>query len=193
MRPVVQQILDSISPPATVSNMRGDYLAANQLGRALYAPLFESPEQPPNSARFTFLDPAAQDFFIDWEKAAQDLVATLRSMAGRNPYDRALSDLVGELSTRSEVFRTWWAAHNVRHHQTGTKRLHHPVVGDLTLSYEVMEPAADPELRLAIFTAEPGSPTEDAINLLGSWTATAEHQAGALAAADLAGAPTRQD
>ena len=178
----MQQILDSISAPATVSNMRCDYLAANQLGHALYAPLFESREQPPNSARFTFLDPAAQDFFIDWEKAAKDLVAALRSMAGRNPYDRALSDLVGELSTRSEAFRTWWAAHNVRHHQTGTKRLHHPVVGDLTLSYEVMELAADTELRVAIFTAEPGSPSEDVVNLLASWTGHTPTRAGHIGA-----------
>jgi len=172
VRPAVQRILDSINAPATVSNMRGDYLAANQLGRALYAPLFESREQPPNSARFTFLDPAAQTFFVDWEKAAKDLVAALRSMAGRNPYDRALSDLVGELSTRSDAFRTWWAAHNVRYHQTGTKRLQHPVVGDLELSYEVMELAADTELRLAIFTAEPGSRSQEALNLLASWAAT---------------------
>ncbi len=174
VRPVVQRILDSIQAPATVSNMRGDYLAANQLGRVLYAPLFESREQPPNSARFTFLDPAAQTFFVDWEKAAKDLVATLRSMAGRNPYDRALSDLVGELSTRSDAFRAWWAAHNVRYHQTGTKRLQHPVVGEIELSYEVMELAADTELRLAIFTAEPGSRSEEALNLLASWAATPE-------------------
>jgi transcriptional regulator with XRE-family HTH domain len=174
VRPVVQRILDSITAPATVSNIRCDYLAANQLGRALYAPLFESREQPPNSARFTFLDPAAQEFFLDWEKAAKDLVATLRSMAGRNPYDRALSDLVGELSTRSDAFRTWWAAHNVRYHQTGTKRLHHPVVGDLELSYEVMELSADTELRLAVFTADPGSRSLDALNLLASWAATPE-------------------
>jgi transcriptional regulator with XRE-family HTH domain len=174
VRPVVQRILDSINAPATVSNMRGDYLAANQLGRALYAPLFESGEQPPNGARFTFLDPAAQTFFVDWEKAAKDLVATLRSMAGRNPYDRALSDLVGELSTRSDAFRAWWAAHNVRYHQTGTKRLQHPVVGHLELSYEVMELAADTQLRLAIFTAEPGSRSEEALNLLASWAATSD-------------------
>jgi transcriptional regulator with XRE-family HTH domain len=185
VRPVVQRILDSIGSPATVSNMRGDYLAANQLGRALYAPLFESREQPPNSARFTFLDPAAQEFFVDWEKAAKDLVAALRSMAGRNPYDRALSDLVGELSTRSDAFRTWWAAHNVRYHQTGTKRLHHPVVGDLELSYEVMELAADTGLRLAIFTAEPGSRSEEALNLLGSWAATPEHPPAAPARDDV--------
>ena len=180
----MQRILDSIAAPATVSNMRGDYLAANQLGRALYAPLFDSREQPPNSARFTFLDPVAQSFFIDWEKAAKDLVANLRSQAGRNPYDRALSDLVGELSTRSDAFRTWWAAHNVRYHQTGTKRLHHPVVGDLELSYEVMELSADTELRLAIFTAEPGSRSEQALNLLASWAATPDQLPAERSAAD---------
>jgi transcriptional regulator with XRE-family HTH domain len=184
VRPVVQRILDSIGSPAAVSNMRCDYLAANQLGRALYAPLFESREQPPNSARFTFLDPAAQELFVDWEKVAKDLVATLRSQAGRNPYDRALTDLVGELSTRSDAFRTWWAAHNVRYHQTGTKRLHHPVVGDLELSYEVMELAADTGLRLAIFTAEPGSRFEEALNLLASWTATPHSLPGGRPAAD---------
>jgi len=185
VRPVVQRILDSIGSPATVSNARGDYLAANQLGRALYAPLFQSREQPPNSARFTFLDPAAQVFFVDWEKVAKDLVAALRSQAGRNPYDRALSDLVGELSTRSEAFRTWWAAHNVRYHQTGTKRLHHPVVGDLELDYEVMELTADTGLRLAVFTAEPGSRSEEALNLLASWAATPAHEPAAPARDDV--------
>jgi transcriptional regulator with XRE-family HTH domain len=173
IRPVTQQILDSITAPATISNGRGDYLAANQLGRALYAPLFDSREQPANSARFTFLDPVAQDFFVDWERAAKDLVAHLRSEAGRNPYDRALSDLVGELSTRSESFRTWWAAHNVRYHQTGTKRLRHPLVGELDLSYEVMQ-LPDDGLRLAVFTADVGSRTAEALQLLASWTTTPE-------------------
>ena len=177
VRPAVQQILDTIGSPATVSNARGDYLAANTLGRALYAPLFESVEQPPNSARFTFLDPAAQEFFIDWEKAARELVANLRSQAGRNPYDQELAGLVGELSTRSEAFRTWWAAHNVRYHQTGNRRLHHPVVGDLDLAYEVMEVTADAGLRMAVFTAEPGSRSEEALGLLGSWAATSQAQA----------------
>jgi transcriptional regulator with XRE-family HTH domain len=172
IRPVLQQILDSISAPATISNGRGDYLAANGLGRALYAPLFESRERPPNSARFTFLDPAAQEFFVDWEHAARDLVAHLRSEAGRNPYDRALSDLVGELSTRSEPFRKWWAAHDVRYHQTGTKRLRHPIVGDVELNYEVL-PIPGDSLRLAIFTTEIGSRSADALDLLSSWSATA--------------------
>jgi transcriptional regulator with XRE-family HTH domain len=171
VRPVVQRIIDSVGSPATLSNMRGDYLTANPLGRALYAPMFESVEQPPNAARFTFLDPAAQQFFPDWEKNARDLVANLRAEAGRNPHDRALIDLVGELSTRSEPFRQWWAAHNVRHHQTGRKRLHHPTVGELELEYEVLQLAADSGLRLAIFSAEPGSRSAEALDLLASWIA----------------------
>ena len=124
--------------------------------------------------RFTFLDPAAQQFFSDWEKAAKDLVASLRSEAGRNPHDRALTDLVGELSMRSEPFRTWWGAHDVRHHQTGRKRLHHPVVGELDLEYEVMAISADSGLRLAVFTAEAGSRSAEALDVLASWVATPE-------------------
>ena len=178
IRPGLRRMLDAITAPATLSTGRGDYLAANTLGRALYAPLFESREQPPNSARFTFLDPASQEFFVDWEHAARDLVAHLRSEAGRNPHDRALSDLVGELSTRSEPFRQWWAAHNVRYHQTGAKRLHHPIVGDLDVNYEVMPLPAD-GLRLAIFTAEPGTTSADALGLLSSWAATAQHEQAA--------------
>jgi transcriptional regulator with XRE-family HTH domain len=172
VRPVVQRILDSIGAPALVRNARVDYLAANQLARALYAPLFESREQPANSARFAFLDPAAVDFYRDWERVANDLVAHLRSEAGRNPYDRGLSDLVGELSTRSADFRTRWAAHNVRFHRTGAKRLHHPVVGDLDLTYETMELPADAGLNLTVYTAEAGSASQQALDLLASWTAT---------------------
>ncbi len=174
VRPVVQRIVDTIASPATVSNTRGDYLTANVLGRALYAPLFDSDDQPPNAARFTFLDAAAQEFFTDWDRAAKDLVAALRSEAGRNPYDRALTDLVGELSTRSEPFRKWWASQNVRYHQTGRKRLHHPVVGNLELDYEVMEVSADSGLRLAVFSPEPGSRSAEALDLLASWAATPE-------------------
>jgi transcriptional regulator with XRE-family HTH domain len=172
VRPVVQRILDQITAPATVRNARLDYVGANALGRALYAPVFDSPEQPANSARFTFLDPGAADFYPEWERVASELVAHLRSEAGRNPYDRKLSDLVGELSTRSDEFRVRWAAHNVRFHRTGTKRIHHPVVGELDLSYETMELSADDGLSVAIFTAEPGSASQQALDLLASWTAT---------------------
>jgi transcriptional regulator with XRE-family HTH domain len=172
VRPVVVRILESIGSPAIVRNSRVDYLAANPLGRALYAPLFDSVEQPANSARFTFLDPAAQEFYVDWERTAKDLVAHLRSEAGRNPYDRGLSDLVGELSTRSPEFGTWWGAHNVRYHQTGTKRLRHPVVGELELAYEVMGLSADDGLTISVYSADPGSRSQEALDLLASWTST---------------------
>lgn len=171
VRPAVQRILDGMTTPAIVRNSRVDYLAANTLGRALYAPLFESREQPANSARFTFLDPAAKEFFVNWERTARDLVAHLRSEAGRNPYDGGLTDLVGELSMRSDDFRTWWAAHDVRFHQTGVKRLRHPVVGEIELGYDVME-LPDGGLTLSVCTAEPGSRSEEALDLLASWSAT---------------------
>jgi transcriptional regulator with XRE-family HTH domain len=174
VRPVVLRILDAMNAPAIVRNSHVDYLAANPLGRALYAPVFDSPEQPANSARFTFLDPVAHEFYVDWERTAKDLVAHLRSEAGRNPYDRGLSDLVGELSTRSQEFGTWWSAHNVRYHRTGTKRLRHPVVGELTLEYEVMDVSADDGLTIAAYSAEPGSRSAEALDLLASWTATLE-------------------
>ena len=130
--------------------------------------------RPANHARFTFLNPRAHDFYPEWERAADDTVALLRAEAGRDPYDRDLTDLIGELSTRSDDFRTRWAAHNVRLHQTGAKRFHHPVVGDLTLTFEMIELAADPGLNLLTFTAEPGSKSDEALNLLGSWAATVE-------------------
>ena len=174
LRPGVRRLLDAMTmAPAYVRNGRLDVLGANPLGRAVFAPLFDTAAPVPNIARFIFLDPAARDFYVEWDSLAGDTVALLRAEAGRDPYDRALTDLVGELSTRSEVFGTWWAAHNVRLHRSGVKRLHHPVVGDLTLAYESMELATDPGLRLNAYTAEPDSPSQDGLNLLASWTATA--------------------
>ncbi|MFI5896311.1 helix-turn-helix transcriptional regulator [Actinoplanes sp. NPDC051513] len=173
VRAGVQRILDGMTMvPAYVRNGRLDVLAANHLGRAVFAPLFGA-QTPPNIARFLFLDPAAPDFYVDWEEMAGDTVALLRGEAGRDPYDRNLSNLIGELSTRSEVFRGWWAAHNVRLHRTGTKRLCHPVVGELVLAYESMELTADPGLRLNAYSAEPGSSGQDALSLLASWTTVA--------------------
>jgi MmyB-like transcription regulator ligand binding domain len=164
--------------PAYVRNGRLDILAANQLGYAVFAPIFAQPGRPANIARFIFLDPVAPDFYLDWDSLTSDTVALLRAEAGRDPYDRALSDLIGELSTHSEIFRTRWAAHNVRFHRTGVKRLHHPVVGELTLTYESMELTADQGLRLNAYSAEPGSPSQDAVNLLASWAATPHDQPG---------------
>jgi transcriptional regulator with XRE-family HTH domain len=172
VRPGVQRLLDAITAPAMVRNGRMDILGTNQLGRALYSQVFANPRLPVNSARFTFLDPRATDFFVDWDHAADDSVAVLRGEAGRNPNERDLSDLVGELSTQSEEFRARWAKHDVRYHDTGKKRLHHPVVGDLELTFEVMTLVADPELTMFAFTAEPNSKSEQALNLLASWTAT---------------------
>ena len=173
IRPGVQLALDAITgAPAFVGNGRLDILAANQLGQALYSYLYASPERPPNHARFVFLDDRARQFYGDWDRAANDTVATLRTAAGWDPYDRALSDLVGELSTRSEEFRTRWAAHNVRLHYTGVKHFRHPVVGELHLLFEAMELPADPGLSLYVYSAEPGTPSDDAIRLLASWAAT---------------------
>jgi transcriptional regulator with XRE-family HTH domain len=180
VRPGVQRILDAmVTAPAYVRNARMDVLSANHLGRAVFAPMFASAQRPVNIARFIFLDPAARDFYADWERIAGDTVALLRGAAGRDPYDRAMSDLIGELCTRSEVFRGWWAAHNVRLHRTGLKNLHHPEVGDLTLTFESMELTADVGLRLNAYSAEPGTPTQDALNLLASWSATPNEQIGA--------------
>ena len=173
LRPSVARILAGMTEvPAIVNNGRLDVLAANPLGEALFAPLFADPARPVNHARFTFLNPRAHDFWIDWKRAADDAVATLRLEAGRDPRDKRLTDLVGELSTRSDAFRVRWAAHDVRLHRTGIKSFHHPVVGDLHLSYEVMELPADPGLSLVAFSAEAGSPADDSLGFLASWAAT---------------------
>jgi len=173
VRPVVQRVLDSmLTVPAYVRNGRLDILAANRLGAALYSPVFSTQAEIPNMARFIFLDPQATEFFAGWEGIASDAVAILRAEAGRHPYDRRLSGLIGELSTRSEEFRVRWAAHNVKFHRTGAKQLHHPVVGDLTLSYEALELPADSGQRILVYTAEPNSPSDDALKLLATWCAT---------------------
>jgi transcriptional regulator with XRE-family HTH domain len=183
VRPSVQRLLDAVTAaPAWVRNARMDFLAANRLGYALYSELFADPVRPVNNARFVFLDPRSQRFYVDWERGADDLVAILRTEAGRNPYDRELHDLIGELSTRSETFRTRWASHNVRFHRTGVKRLHHPVVGDLELTYEAMEFPADPGLTMFVYTAEPGSASDDGLKLLASWAVTLEQTDPSVAA-----------
>lgn len=176
VRPSIQLLLDAITEtPAMVRNDRHDMLAANEMARALYAPLLADPHRPANTARFVFLDPASKSFFSDWDLAADDVAAMLRSEAAKNPYDKPLTALIGELSTRSEVFRQRWAAHNVRFHRTGFKRLHHPVVGELELNFEAVEFPADPGLTLIVYTAEPGSPTADALKMLASWASTQRH------------------
>jgi hypothetical protein len=171
----LQWTLDAVSAgPAFVRNGRMDLLAANRLARAFYAPIYDSRHQPPNIARFQFLDPAWCQFYPDWDSFADICVAILRTEAGRDPHDKELHDLIGELSTRSDEFRTRWGAHNVRHHSAGSKTFHHPVVGDLTIAYQGLEMAADPGLTLTIYTAEPGSPSDEGLRLLASWAASQE-------------------
>ena len=175
VRRELQWTLDAITGAAAfIGNDRLDVLAANQLGRALYSQLYEAPVRPVNTARFVFLDPRADASFPDWDRVAGEIVAILRSAAGRDPYNRELTDLVGELATQSEAFRARWATHNVRFHTSGTKQFNHPVVGELSLSYNLLALGADPGLTLATYTAEPGSRSEDALKLLGSWAATVD-------------------
>ena len=176
VRPSVQWMLDSMTAAAAFAeNGRLDALAANQLGRALYPALFgEGRRQPGNFARFVFLNQQARNVYVEWDRSAKDCVAILRTEAGRNPHDRELSDLVGELATQSEEFRGLWAAHNVRLHTKGVKRFNHPVVGELELSFDRLEVAADPGVMIVAYTAEPGSRSAEAFGLLASWAATEE-------------------
>jgi len=180
----MQQTIDAMSTvPVFIQNGRLDAVATNRLGRALFSEMFENAKPPVNAARFVFLDPRAQDFYQDWEANARQIVAILRAEAGRSPYDRQLSDLVGELSTRSDLFRRLWGAHDVREHRTGIKSIHHPVVGDLDLTYQSMDLASDRGLQMLVFSAEPGSASHDRLQLLANWAATndsgtAAHAAG---------------
>jgi transcriptional regulator with XRE-family HTH domain len=171
-RPSLSWALDAITDGvAFVRNQQQDLLATNALGRVFYRQLIGDGGRTPNMARFQFLDPASREFYPDWDLFAQMCVDIMRAEAGRDPHDRGLQDLVGELSTRSEVFRRLWGAHNVRTHGTGTKRFHHPDVGELVLAYEELAITAEPGLVLLVYTAEPGSPSADRLRLLASLAA----------------------
>ncbi|MFC7620041.1 helix-turn-helix domain-containing protein [Microlunatus sp. GCM10028923] len=156
---------------AFVRNARQDLLATNELGRAFYSPVIGDGGRTPNLARFQFLDPASRDFYPDWELFAEMCVTIMRAEAGRDPHDKDLQDLVGELSTRSEVFRALWGSHDVRTHGTGTKRFHHPLVGELTFAFEELAITAEPGHVMLLYTAEPGSPSAERLRLLASWNA----------------------
>ena len=176
VRPAIQQVLDAMTDaPAWVRNGRHDVLAMNQLARALYSPVLEDPRRPANTTRFVYLRPeAARELFVDYDQVARDAAAMLRLEAGRNPHDKALIELVGELSTQSELFRQRWASHDVRYHRSGRKRLRHPAVGQLDLDFEALELPSEPGLQLNIYTAAEGTPTADALKLLASWAVSQE-------------------
>lgn len=186
VRPVLQQVLDAITDaPAWIRNGRHDVLAMNQLARALYSPVLAADtRRPANTTRFVYLNPeAAREFFVDYDKIARDAAAMLRLEAGRNPHDEDLIALVGELSTRSELFRQRWASQDVRFHRTGRKRLRHPVVGQLDLDFEALELPSEPGLQLNIYTAAAGTPTADGLKLLASWAASHDNLPSERAAA----------
>jgi len=173
LTPGMQQTIDAMSTvPVFIQNGRLDAVATNRLGRALFSEMLDDARPPVNAARFVFLDPKAQDFYQDWEGNTRQIVAILRAEAGRSPYDRELSNLVGELSTRSDLFRRLWGAHDVREHRTGTKSVHHPIVGDLDLTFQSMDLASDRGLQMLVFSAEPGSASHDRLQLLANWAET---------------------
>ena len=152
VRPSIRGIVDAMpNIPAFVTNGRLDILYANPLAEALYLDAFRDPIQPPNSARYLFLDPRAKAFYQDWDEVAHDIAAALHGEAGRKPFDLALSDLIGLLSTRSEEFRSFWAGHDVRLHRSGIKGFHHPLVGDLVVAFESLDLPADPGLSLVTY------------------------------------------
>jgi len=177
--PSVQWLLDSMTLSAAfVTNGRLDMVATNTLGRALYSAMLHGPTSGTtgnrNLARYHFLDPAARDFYADWDAAADTTAALLRAEAGRYPHDRALRELVGELCTLSPEFRRLWATHNVRLHHGGVKRFQHHAVGSLELTYYplVLPTSLQAAHTLISYVAEPGSDSEDKLKLLASWTAT---------------------
>lgn len=177
--PSIQWFLDSMETAAAlIGNGRTDLLAWNPLGGALMNEMIaSSTASPPNFARFIFLEPVARRFFLDWDAAAATNVAQLRTEAGRDPHSKELHDLVGELSTRSDHFRQLWGRHDVWHHETGIKRFHNPIVGELTLHYNGLDLVGDPPAQLTVFTAEPGSRDHEGLQLLGTYASsqTAPH------------------
>ncbi|MET0886983.1 MAG: helix-turn-helix transcriptional regulator [Mycetocola sp.] len=169
----MRQTIDAMSTvPVFIQNGRLDAIATNRLGAALFSEMLDGTRPPANAARFIFLEPRAQTFYREWEAQTRQIVAVLRAEAGRSPYDRQLTDLVGELSTRSDLFRKLWGAHDVREHRTGLKLVHHPVVGDLDLTFQAMDLASDRGLQMIVFSAEPGSPTHERLQLLANLAET---------------------
>ncbi|MCT1615612.1 helix-turn-helix domain-containing protein [Kocuria marina] len=175
--PRVQWMLDSITMfAAFVRNGRLDVIGSNPLGRALHAPMFNSPTAAhgrANFARYHFLDSGSKDFFVDWEDGAAATVALLRAEAGRAPYDKTLRELIGELSTASKEFSAFWAAHDIRIRHEGTKRLQHPEIGEIELTYQSVNLPAGKRAwhDLSFYTAEPGTSNEDRLKVLASWKA----------------------
>ncbi|MFI0237175.1 helix-turn-helix domain-containing protein [Streptomyces sp. NPDC016845] len=173
-RPALQHLVDSMEGvPAYIGGARSEILVWNRMAAALFGDWGAMPAHERNWARLTFLDPGYRELFRDWEQKASDMVSYLRLYAGQHPDDPELSALVGELSVKSEEFRTLWATHDVKEKGHGVKRMRHPLVGELTLAYETLHLPDDDGQFLSVYHAEPGSPSAEALRLLASWGADA--------------------
>ncbi|MEU3760147.1 helix-turn-helix transcriptional regulator [Streptomyces albogriseolus] len=173
LRPGLHQLIDALDgEPALVLGRRTDILAANRMARALFADFERKPRPERNYARWMFLDEAARDLFTDWEDQARTAVESLRLEVGRDPHDRATTELIAELRERSADFDRWWEQHRVHQRTHGSKRLRHPLVGDLTVAYETLTLPGDPDTTLFVYTCEEGSPSKRALDLLAGWTLT---------------------
>lgn len=172
VRPGLYQLLDCLDgEPALILGRRTDVLATNRMAAALYTDFDRLPPKHRNYARWMFLDPDARSLFVDWEDQARASVESLRFEVGRDPDDRATADLVAELREQSREFDHWWVQHRVHQRSYGSKRLHHPLVGDLTVEYETLNLPGDHDTTLFIYTTEAESPSRRAMNLLASWAA----------------------
>lgn len=192
VRDSIRAVVDGLTDlPASVVDGRMSLVMTNLLGRALYAPLFDDPQHGANHARFVFLNPRATDFWVDWETQGTEVVGALRAAAARDPYDRDLTDLIGELVTRSDRFRVWWGSHDVFEHRGGVKRINHPVVGRLDLTYEVLTLPSDPDLSILTYSAAKTSPSRDGLQLLATWAATLDQDVLDPAAAQAAAGEDR--
>jgi transcriptional regulator with XRE-family HTH domain len=175
VRTSVQRVLDNMTVPAIVYNAMQDLVAANLMGRALYAPHFERRDDgTPNIARFVFLDPRARDFYVDWPLARRLVAAMMRLEAGRDPLNEELTALIGELSTLSPQFREDWAGHDVHEHRTGVKSFRHPEVGVVEVAFDVFEMPGEAGLQIVTYSVPPGSDSADKLALLAAWAATRE-------------------
>ena len=172
VRASVQRVLDNLAVPAVVFNAQQDLIASNLMGRALFAPHFEA--ERPNLARFIFLDPRAKEYYADWPLARSMTAAMLRFEAGRDPLNRDLTALIGELSTLSPQFRNDWADQDVHEHRTGQKVYRHPEVGEIEITFDVFELPGETGLSICTYSVEEGSASADKFALLASWAATQE-------------------
>jgi transcriptional regulator with XRE-family HTH domain len=172
LRPAMRRLLDQLTEtPALVLGKRLDILAWNPAAIALYTDFAALPANRRNYMRLLFTNPEVRQLHQDWAHDAREAVAALRMEAGADPDDPDLAQLVGELSLQDPDFRTWWAEHRVNSASYGTKHYCHHLVGDLTLDCDTWTSPDGSGQRLMILTAEPGSPSHDALHILTSWTA----------------------